>query len=339
MRDQPDQAAVAGDEGRRQEGERRILHAPVGEARRQHDHVVAAPAIGPVEPLRRLHHPLGVLKLRRRPLDHRRLGPHPGPPPELPEFEVAGRDRDQIGRDRMGHAEAIGAPSLAGRLALGRQALARHHHLQGLRRGDPGLPGLADARAVLARDPAPVEDRLALAEQIGMALAGGLVRAQPLQRLGIGRAPVADFELPRSRPDADGQRLAPRLVAGAERMLKRRARAVGDRLDLQPLAVEHDLSRALGRLDVENRRPRHPFRLEVRVEVERDMGHPRHLRPGEAAGVARILAGQHRRHLARPRGRLLVPPAFRHRAGVEDHRGGEGKQAHMATPARNVRAA
>jgi hypothetical protein len=50
MRDQVDQAFVAGDHGRRQEGQARIFHAAERERWRQHDHVVALPRYGPYRP-------------------------------------------------------------------------------------------------------------------------------------------------------------------------------------------------------------------------------------------------------------------------------------------------
>ena len=198
VRDEADQAAVAGDEGRRQESEGRVLHAAIGKGRRQHDDVVATPAIGPVETLGRLDHAFGVGQLGGGAVEHRRLGPDPGARAELAEGEVAGRDRDQIGRDRMVHSEAESAPAVADRLALGRQPLARHHHLERLGRGHPRLPGLADAGAVLGGDPGAVEGRLPLAEQESVTPPRGLLRSQPLQGLGIGRGAVADGDAPGS---------------------------------------------------------------------------------------------------------------------------------------------
>ena len=323
VRDQPDQAAVAGEEGRRQEGERRVLHAPVGKARRQHDHVVAAPAIGPVEPLGRLHHPLGIDQLVRRTVQHRRLGPYPGPPAERPEGEVAGCNRDQIGRDRMGHAEAPGAAAGSGGNTVRGQPLARHHHLQRHRRNDPRLPGLADAGAVLGRDPGPVEDRLALAEQKGMRLARGLRRRQPLQRLGVGSGAVTDRDPP-GRADPDGQRLAAGRVVRAEREGQGAAARAGNRLDLQPLAVEDDLLRSRRRLDVERRRAGHAPRLEIGGEVERDMGDPRDLRAGIGLDVARVRSGQDRRDGG---GRAAAGRGGGH-AGGNAERGEEKQETH-----------
>ena len=69
-------------------------------------HVVAAPAIGAVELLGGVDHLLGVGELGGGGVEHRRLGPHAGARAELAEREVADRDGDQIGRDRLVHREA-----------------------------------------------------------------------------------------------------------------------------------------------------------------------------------------------------------------------------------------
>ena len=81
--------------------------------------------------------------------------------------------------------------------------------------------------------------------------------------------------------------------------------AVGDRLDLQPLAVEDDLLGVGLALDVERRRAADPLGVEIDPEVERDMMDPRFLRPGVAGGVDGIGAGQDRRD-AGALGGLLV---------------------------------
>jgi len=178
VRDEAVEAAIPGDEGRRQESERRVLHAPVREARRQYDHVVAAPAIGAVKPLSRLDHLLGIGGFVGRSLQRRRLRPDAGAAAERLEGEIARRDGDEIGRDRLVHRVGEGA---AVTQVFGIADLEpAHHHRERLGRGNPRAPGLADARAVLRGDPGPVEDRLALAEQEGMLLACRLLCVKPL---------------------------------------------------------------------------------------------------------------------------------------------------------------
>jgi hypothetical protein len=61
-----------------------------------------------------------------------------------------------------------------------------------------------------------------------------------LQGFRIRRRTVADRDPPRLA-DPNRQRLAAALVALAERPLQRLSFAVGDLLDLEPLAVEDDL--------------------------------------------------------------------------------------------------
>src|SRR5689334_8150546 len=63
--------------------------------------------------------------------------------------------------------------------------LAAHYDSKRLGCTDGGAPGLANARAVLRGHPGARENGLALAEQIGLLLAGSLLRRQPLQRLCI----------------------------------------------------------------------------------------------------------------------------------------------------------
>src|SRR5690606_3649137 len=106
-----------------------------------------------------------------------------------------------------------------------------HDDLERLGRGDPGLPGLADAGAVLGRDPGSVEDRLALAEQVGMVAASGLVRPQPLQRRRRRPAMVADDDAPRLA-DLNGERPAAPRVALAEGVGEGAALPISDRFDL-----------------------------------------------------------------------------------------------------------
>ena len=147
---------------------------PSGIGRRQDQHVVTAPAIGAVELLGGGDHLLGVGQLARGGVERRRLGPHAGARPERLEREVADRNRDHVGRDAVVHAKVEDAFA-----ALGDRLLdARRAHHRGHARGhvDRRFPGLPDAGRILGRNPAPVVDRFALAEQERGLLAGGLLR-------------------------------------------------------------------------------------------------------------------------------------------------------------------
>ncbi len=207
--------------------------------------------------------------------------------------DVARRNRDEIGRDRLVHDEAEGAAAIAQvfRLAL---RDAAHHDVERLGRGDPRFPCLANAGAVLRRDPGAVEDRLPLAEKERMLAARGLLRGEPLQRRGALRRAIGDAQL--LRPvELDRQRHAHRSGIGdrhGHRPVQRAASPVGHALDLQPVRVEHDLLRARCRQHAQVRRPAHALRCEIEVEVERHMRHARLLRHGISHRVARFGRGQ-----------------------------------------------
>ena len=287
VRHQADQRAVAGDDGRGGEGQARVLHAAERERRRQHQQVVAAPGIGPVEALGRRHHLLDIDQLVGRLLHHRRLGIDAGPLAQRREGQVTDRHGDQVRGHRLVHLEAVGARAISKRLAIGRQHLGAHHRLQPLGRDDAGGPGLADAGAVLGGDPAAVQDRLALAEQVGRFLAGRLRRRQPLQGRAAGGAVIAD-------DDAAGavqrhrQRRAQDRIGLAHAPRQGLALGVGDAVDHQALGVEHDLLGVGSRGDVERRLALHLLRLEVGGQVEINVRHPRDQRLGIGVDVPRL---------------------------------------------------
>jgi len=154
-----------------------------------------------------------------------------------------------------------------------------------------------------------------------VATAGGLLRGQPLQRLGVRRRTVADDDPELLRHQIHNQRAPARRVAIAEPPRQRAALPVLHRLDFQALRVEDDLLRARSRLDVERRRPAHPPRLEIGVEIERDMGDAGDFGPGEALRIPSIRPGQDRRH--RPPGRRRGA-----RARAEGKNGGKNEDTH-----------
>ena len=110
--------------------------------------------------------------------------------------------------------------------------------------------------------------------------------------------------------------------------MQRLAPIVGDLLDLEPLAVEDDLGRAFLGLDVERRCTRHPLGGEVRVEVERDMGHPGDFGPGEGLVVAGVVAGEDGRDLALAIRLRLLLVGCPGGAGGEQGEGGKEQMAH-----------
>ena len=159
-----------------------------------------------------------------------------------------------------------------------------HHRGQAGGHADGRFPGLADAGRILGRDPAAVLDRLALAEQIGLLLAGGLLGRQPLQRAGVGRALVVDDQ-PLRCPGA-ARRPAARRASG------RRRRPCTGAAGLSPsvmLSISRPLSsrmisfasglRSMSSVAV----PPIALGVEIDREVERDMVDARLERPGVAA--------------------------------------------------------
>jgi len=121
--DQVDQAAVAGDHGRGEEGQARVFHAADREGRRQHQHVVAPPAIGAVERLGGFDHLFGVGQFVGGGFHAQRLGVDAGASAQGARFEFADADGQQVGRNRLRHGELPAA--LAGRL---RVVIGAHHH-------------------------------------------------------------------------------------------------------------------------------------------------------------------------------------------------------------------
>ena len=107
VRHQVHQRAVAGQDGGRGEGEARILHPAEGKARRQHQDVVLSPAIRAVNFLRGVDHLLRVGQLPRRGLDDRLLRVDAAVASERAEGQVADRQREQVGRDRLRHLEDV----------------------------------------------------------------------------------------------------------------------------------------------------------------------------------------------------------------------------------------
>jgi hypothetical protein len=262
VRDQRHQRAIAGENGRRREGEPRVLHAAVREARRQDQQVVTTPAVGPVEPLGRLDHLLGVGELPRGAVDDRGLGVDAGALAERQELDVTDRERDEVRRHRRRHREPVDAV-----LGAGDRVLRAHQRQQVGRDPHHGVVRRPHARAVLAGDPGASEDRLVLGEE-ELLPRGGLLRLEPLQRPRVVGRRVVDDDLV-GEPHIDGQRLPERRIVLPELPRQVRARGVRHRGDRQPPRVEDEGVRVRGPvLEVERGRPRQPPGVEVDGEVE-----------------------------------------------------------------------
>src|SRR5581483_11295596 len=114
-----DQTLIAGQNRRRGESQPRVFHPANREARRQHQNVVAPPAVRPVQLLGRLNHLLGVREFARSLLKHRGLGVNARARAQGFESQVADRERDQVRRDRLRHIETIIAVARGVRVLFG----------------------------------------------------------------------------------------------------------------------------------------------------------------------------------------------------------------------------
>uniref|UniRef100_A0A0N4YZX7 PE-PGRS family protein n=1 Tax=Parastrongyloides trichosuri TaxID=131310 RepID=A0A0N4YZX7_PARTI len=289
---QRDQRLVADDHGRGGEGQARVLHAAERERRRQHQHVVAAPAVWAVQRLGGVDHARGRLQFGVGGFQSAGLGPDAGAAVERGEGDVADGHGHQIGRDRMIHVEAPGLLTRSGGLALRRQVLGGHDHGQVGGGDDAGRIGLADAGAVLGRDPGAGQDGLALAEQIGFLAARRLLRGQPLQGRGIRAGRIVDDDLldfgPGEGGQVDGQGLTLDGVDGAQLIAQRAPLRVAHAADVQVLGVQHHLGRADAAGDVQRRRTRQGLGGEVGGQVQRHMTDARLGRAGVGVDVVGI---------------------------------------------------
>ncbi len=213
--DQRDQRLVADDHGGGDEAQARVLHAAVRERGRQDQQVVAAPLVRAVQLLGDLDHLLGVGELLHRGLDHARLGPDAGALADRLKHEVAGGDRQQVGRDRLRHLEAVVAVAL--RLWIVVRA-HQHHHV--IRAGDVRGVGEAHLRGVLQRHPGAGVDLLRLAEHEGLLAAIGHRRSQPLQARGLRRRRVVHADARVAVRGLDGQLAAQARVGLGQAVLQ-----------------------------------------------------------------------------------------------------------------------
>ena len=149
----------------------------------------------------------------------------------------------------------------------------------------------------------------------------GLFGAEPLQRAGIGARAIGDAQRLRA-VEADRQRRALAAFGHrfAYRMGQRAALPVGDLRDLQPVGVEHDLLSPRRGQHGQFRCPADAPGVEIEVEIERDMRHPRDLRLRMGQRIYRLGRGEDRRdHRCGRRGRY-------DRFARHTRAGGRGKQ-------------
>ncbi|MNX14176.1 hypothetical protein D3C86_439900 [compost metagenome] len=184
----------------------------------------------------------------------------------------------------------------SGGLALRRQVLGGHDHGQVGGGEDAGGIGLADAGAVLGRDPGAGQDGLALAEQIGLLAARRLLRAEPLQGRRVGTGGIVDDDFldftAHEGGQVNGQGLALDGVGGAQLMTQRAPLRVAHAANVQVLGVQHHLDRADAAGDVQRRRARQGLCREVGGQVQRHVADAR--LGGAGVGVDVVGVGEGR---------------------------------------------
>ena len=238
VRDHAHQRPVACEDRRGHEGEPRVLHAAVGKARRHHQDVVAVPLVGTEQLLRGANHLLGPGELVCRRVHDGALRPDGGPGRKLPLLQVADREGEQVGWNRLRHLEDVHRLAAAGILAaLGSR---RHQRSQPRRHLEPGAAYRdPDARRVLQRCQGTRVDGLALREEEGL-LAGRLRRLEPLQRARRGRGGVPDAQPARAVRQVHAQPRSEDRIARRELVAQWRALERRHRLDAQLPGVEVD---------------------------------------------------------------------------------------------------
>ena len=231
-----DKAAVAREQGRREEGHARIFHTAVRKCRGEHQHVVAVPVVGPEQRLGARDHGFRVGELPGRRGTGRGLGPDSAAVREIASLKLADGEREEIARYRLGHLKLKGVPSGLGRRIARR---ARAHH-GGQARGHGHLRFVADARdrAVLAGQHAARVDGLALAEEKRAALAFGLFGREPLQADGRGARLVGQGHRLRLRGQAQAKATAENGFLGAEFEGDRRTIVSDGAFDGQAFCIE-----------------------------------------------------------------------------------------------------
>ena len=193
------QAAVAGDQGRREEGQVRVLHAAVREGPRQDQHVEGAPLVRqPTDLLRlqdeRLRH---AIQLRPGGLEQLGLRVHCAARSNGFLVKVPTAHRHEIRHDGHGLLVAEGAGLCLGVDHGVAHQIATGHRHQMLGDGDSEGKRRFDCGGVLAGKDGASQNGLALCKAEGMLLARRLLWSQPLHGLRFYRCAVRNTDFGR----------------------------------------------------------------------------------------------------------------------------------------------
>lgn len=244
VRHHPDERLVTRHERRRNEGERGVFHAAVGERARHHEDVEASPLVLPEELLGLRHDLRHVLEFDRRLFDHHRFRPDFGAVRDILRHQVANGERDEVGSDRLGHLPLfVGFPIF---YETPDESVSGHEPTELLRYNERCRVGHAHRRRVLTGHVRASVDRFTLAEQERVPLAARLLGGEPLQtrcllRIVVDHDPAVLGHLEVEARAEDGV-----LFAECEGDLCESA-MFDDRRDIQLAGVERDFARSIER--------------------------------------------------------------------------------------------
>ena len=243
MGDQRNQAAIAGDHGRRDERKPGIFHAAIRKAGRQDQQIITAPLVVAIHFGCRIQHILGIGKLMSRRRQDFRFGINTGLRPQWRKENIADGDRQQVAGNWLRHFEAVLPAAHRQRIVVGA------HQGQQLGRGSNcGTVGYPNRWRVLQRYPAPCMYILRLRKQEGVFAARGKLRWQPLQGCGARVRPVVDryAECPiriKAVRQTDGQRFTQFFDTGADQKFGIPCQTIrqghAHTFDMQRMAVQH----------------------------------------------------------------------------------------------------
>src|SRR4029079_1121037 len=157
-----------------------ILHPSVRKRWRKNEKIVPSPAIRSVKFFRCGYHFVDFCKFIRGAIDTGRLRIDAGGLSNRAKRDVAHSKREEVGRNRVRHPEAIHAQSIRILFTIHSDMLGAHHSTHASGNVHGCVVGLPDSRTILRGNPRPRENRFSLREQERHLSARSLLRGQPL---------------------------------------------------------------------------------------------------------------------------------------------------------------